>query len=556
VAGDGKQRGALERQARELGLQNTEFVGQVTPEVMSGLYNQADIYLNSSNIDNMPGSILESFSSGLPVVTTNAGGIPYIVKNGETGLMVRCGDDDGLAASAMRLLEDEELARSIIRRARAECALYRWSAVRGEWIKLYADLAARRPMHSRGHLPAAQDRLSSVGAASGIGFNRMHVAPLSVTALRVLLVAPSMDILGGQSIQAEYLRSRLQEANGLGVSLLPINPMLPGPLRLLQRPKYLRTFITTMVYLASLVRRLPRYDVIHVFSASYLSFVLSPTPAIMLGFLSGKKIVLNYHSGEAEDHMTRWRRTAAPMMRLADEIVVPSGYLVEIFKRFGLRARAVFNVVDTEMFRYRERGPLRPVFLSNRNLEALYNVGCILKAFAKIQKRYPEARLIVAGDGKQRGALERQARELGLQNTEFVGQVTPEVMSGLYNQADIYLNSSNIDNMPGSILESFSSGLPVVTTNAGGIPYIVKNGETGLMVRCGDDDGLAASAMRLLEDEELARSIIRRARAECALYRWSAVRDEWIKLYADLAARRYPRDWGWMTWLPLFRRSR
>ncbi|MGH9763862.1 MAG: glycosyltransferase family 4 protein, partial [Blastocatellia bacterium] len=226
-----------------------------------------------------------------------------------------------------------------------------------------------------------------------------------------------------------------------------------------------------------------------------------------------------------------------PVMRLADKVVVPSGFLVDVFKRFGLQAAAVFNVVDMEMFAYRDRDVLRPVFLSNRNLEALYNVGCILTAFGKIQRRYPDARLIVAGDGKQREALKRKARDLGLRNTEFVGQVSPPRMSELYREADIYLNSSNIDNMPGSILESFSSGLPVVTTDAGGIPYIVKNEETGLMVRCGDADGLAASAIRLLEDVGLARRLTRKARSECVRYSWSAVRDEWVGLYARLAAR-------------------
>src|SRR5262249_51763440 len=229
-------------------------------------------------------------------------------------------------------------------------------------------------------------------------------------------------------------------------------------------------------------------------------------------------------------------------MRLADLIAVPSGYLVEVFGRSGLCARAVSNVVDTELFGYREREPLSPVFLSNRNLEPLYNVECTLIAFGKIQQRYPEARLVVAGDGTQRKALERRARELALSNTEFVGQVTPEAMIELYRRADIYLNSSNIDNMPGSILESFSSGLPVVTSDAGGIPYIVRNEETGLMVECGDADGLAASALRLLEDASRARKIIRNARAECARYEWRAVQGEWISLYRELAAQRPQRS--------------
>src|SRR5215471_13332939 len=536
VAGDGKQRGALEAEARELGLRNVEFVGQVTPEVMSKLYREADIYLNSSDIDNMPGSILESFSSGLPVVTTDAGGIPYIVKDGETGLMVRCGDADGLAESAIRLLEEEGLARRIIRNAREECMRYTWSAVRDDWTRLYRGLVAQGV--SRGASFGERSRRQESGPSRELLAPPRDHATAVPRAIRILLVAPSMGILGGQAIQAEYLKIGLQGIEAFRVSLLPINPSLPGPLKVLQRVKYIRTLLTTVVYICKLVVRVPRFDVIHVFSASYFSFLLSPTPAILLAVVLGKKTILNYHSGEAEDHIGRWRWTASPVMKLADAIVVPSGYLVEVFRRFGLRASAVSNVVDTEMFGYRERERLRPVFLSNRNLESLYNVGCILRAFGKIQERYPEGRLIVAGDGKQRGALEAEARELGLRNVEFVGQVTPEVMSKLYREADIYLNSSDIDNMPGSILESFSSGLPVVTTDAGGIPYIVRDEETGLMVKRGDAEGLAGRGIRLLEEEGLARRIIRNAREECMRYTWSAVSSDWIRLYRSLASQR------------------
>ncbi|MGH9759374.1 MAG: glycosyltransferase, partial [Blastocatellia bacterium] len=259
-----------------------------------------------------------------------------------------------------------------------------------------------------------------------------------VLQLRVLIVAPSLDIVGGQAVQASRLVKGFRESGRIEVGFSPHNPRLPGPLRGLQSIKYVRTVVTSLLYFASLLLRVGRYDVIHVFSASYFSYLLCAVPAILIARLFGKKSVLNYRSGEAEDHLKRWRRTAAPLMRLADKIVVPSGYLVDVFKRFGLQATAVFNMVDTEIFAYRDREPLRPVFLSNRNLEALYNVGCILTAFGKIQDGYPGARLIVAGDGKQRAALERKARELGLRNTEFVGQVPPQKMNELYREADIY----------------------------------------------------------------------------------------------------------------------
>ena len=355
--------------------------------------------------------------------------------------------------------------------------------------------------------------------------------------LRVLIVAPSLDILGGQAVQATRLIARLKEEPALEVSFLPINPRLPGVLRRLQAIKYVRTVVTTLLYIATLLVRVRAYDVIHVFSASYFSFVLSPTPAILVAKLYGKKVMLNYRSGEAEDHLTRWRRTALPVIRLADKVVVPSGYLVEVFGRFGIRAESIANTVDLTRFKFRTRLPLRPVILSNRNLESLYNVECILRAFAIIQKRVSEARLIVAGDGSERARLESLRDELGIKNVEFIGQVSPERMPALYDQADIFVNASNIDNMPVSHIEAFASGLAVVTTDAGGIPYIVVNERNGLVVSCRDYEAIARSVVALLEDAEMADRLIKTALADCEKYTWSAVREEWLATYADIAGR-------------------
>ena len=355
--------------------------------------------------------------------------------------------------------------------------------------------------------------------------------------LRILIVAPSLDILGGQAVQASRLLARLKEVPTLDVSFLPINPRLPGVFRKLQAIKYVRTVVTTLLYIATLSARVRAYDVIHVFSASYLSFVLSPTPAILIAKLYGKKVMLNYRSGEALDHLTRWRRSALPVIRLADKVVVPSGYLVEVFGRFGIRAEAIANTVNLSRFKFRKRAPLQPVILSNRNLESLYNVECILRAFALIQNRLSEARLIVAGDGSERKRLESLSAALRLSNVEFIGQVPPEKMPELYDQADIFINASNIDNMPVSHIEAFAAGLAVVTTDAGGIPYIVAEDRNGLIVSCGDHEALARSVVRLLEDAELAERLIKTARADCEKYTWAAVREEWVEAYAELAGR-------------------
>jgi glycosyltransferase involved in cell wall biosynthesis len=356
--------------------------------------------------------------------------------------------------------------------------------------------------------------------------------------LRVLMVAPSLDILGGQAVQAARLLENLSREPGLEIHMQPINPRLPGPLRHLQKIKYVRTLVTSVAYCAQLLWRVPRYDVIHIFSASYFSFVLAPTPAILAARLYGKRTVLNYRSGEAEDHLQRWRRTALPTVRLVDEIVAPSGYLVDVFGRFGFRARSIFNTVETARFPFRERVPLRPVFFSNRNFEPHYNVACTLRAFQLVQQRFPSARMVVAGEGSQRDSLETFARELELRDVEFIGRVAPERMPQLYDAADIYFNSPDVDNMPGSIIEAYAAGIPVVTTNAGGIPYIVTHGETGLMVERNDHVAMARAAIRLIEDKELAAKIARAAHEECRKYAWASVRAEWLGLYRELFERR------------------
>lgn len=354
--------------------------------------------------------------------------------------------------------------------------------------------------------------------------------------VRVCLVGPSLDILGGQAVQAQRLLAGLSESEHLDVSFLPVNPRLPGPLRVLQQIKYVRTVATSIAYVASLISAVRRNDVIHAFSASYWSYLLAPLPAMMVGRLMGRATVLNYRSGEASDHLRHWPRSVASMRRFATAIAVPSGYLVKVFGEFGLAATSIANFVPMERLPYRRRDRLRPVFLSNRNLESLYNVQCTIRAFARVQQSFPDAHLTIAGDGAERAALMALVDQLGARNVSFIGRVGPDRMGELYDSADIYVNSPNIDNMPGSIIEAFACGIPVVSTDAGGIPFVVENGTNGLLVPCNDDAAMAEACLRLLRDPSLALSLADAGRARCEeSYVWPAVRRQWETLYLGLA---------------------
>ena len=347
--------------------------------------------------------------------------------------------------------------------------------------------------------------------------------------IRILLIAPSLDILGGQAVQATRLMRCLSTEPELEMAFQPINPRIG----FLRRIKYVRTVATFFLYFFQVMTKAPRYDILHVFSASYWSYTLWTLPALLFAKLYGKKIILNYRDGQAEDHLTNWR-SALPSIRQMDRVVTPSGYLVTVFDRFGIKAQSIFNIIDMSGFIFRKRGKLRPIFLHNRILEPLYNIECTLRAFKIVQQHYPEAKLTLAHDGPSRPHLEQFAKGLELKNTTFIGRVPHNRIAELYNESDIYLTSPNFDCMPGSLLECFASGLPVIATAAGGIPYIAEDQRTAILIKPDDHEAMAAAALRLLNDEALVEHLTTNAYEECKRYDVLPVQKQWLQVYREL----------------------
>ena len=354
---------------------------------------------------------------------------------------------------------------------------------------------------------------------------------------RVLLVAPSPRYVGGQSVQAERLRADLSTTPGVAVDMLYVDPRLSGLVGALQEVRFVRTVVTSAVYVLSLLRRVRQYDVVHAYSASYWSFLLAPVPALLVARLFGKRAILNYHSGEAPDHFARWGWHARPLARLATRIVVPSPWLAAVLASFDLPSDVIHNSLDLTAVPHRRRTSLRPMFLTNRSLQAHYNVAGVLDAFAVIQSVHPTASLTVAGDGPERAALEAQVTRLQLQHVTFVGACDRDTMYRLYDAADVLLNASMIDNMPLTLIEAAAAGLPVVTSDAGGIPNMLERGLRASMVPAGDAQALGSAALALLADAATALQAADASReAVFQDYTWSAVRDKWLRAYGAASA--------------------
>ena len=343
-------------------------------------------------------------------------------------------------------------------------------------------------------------------------------------------MAASLDILGGQGIQARSLVHALAR-DGYPVRFLPINPRFPRAIRRIRDIRYARTVINQLLYVPTLTS-LASVDVVHVFSASYWSFLLAPVPAMAAARAMNKRVVLHYHSGEADDHLSNWGRLVHPWLRLAHEIVVPSEYLRAVFLRHGYRVRVIPNVVDVSRFGYRDRLPLRPRFLSARNLEPGYRVDVVVEAFARVKAEMPAATLTVAGYGSEEGRLRRLADALAGQSVRFVGKINPDDMPALYAYADVLVNASVIDNQPVSIIEALSAGLPVVSTPTGDIRFMLRDGDAGVLVPPGDPPALARAMLALCRNPDRARQLAWRARQDAMKYTWPAVRGQWAEVYA------------------------
>ncbi len=319
------------------------------------------------------------------------------------------------------------------------------------------------------------------------------------------------------------------------VSFIAVDPPLPRALAWAERVPGLRTVLREPLYFRHLWRELKDVDVAHIFSASYWSFLLAPAPAWWFARLRGKKSIINYRSGEARDHLQRFH-TGKFVLSRVDVIVAPSGYLVDVFREFGLSAVVVPNLVDLSQFRFRERNPLRPHLVCTRGFHEYYSVDVVVKAFAEVKKEYPDARLDLVGGGPLEAEVRQVVADLKLTDVHFPGIASRQQIGKYYDDADIFINASWLDNMPVSVIEAFGAGTPVVTTSPESMPYLVENERTGLLSPVGDEKALAANVIRLLREPVMAAVLARNAYEASRKYTWEVVREQWLKVYSETLA--------------------
>lgn len=256
-----------------------------------------------------------------------------------------------------------------------------------------------------------------------------------------------------------------------------------------------------------------------------------------LGRLLGHRIVMVIRGGAMPELIARWPRWTRRVLRLAHCVVVPSSYLRRALAPLDLPLQVVPNVIDVSSYTFKLRERVAPRLLWMRAFHEIYDPATAVRALAQIRKTHPAASLTMGGPdlGLQR-ATEALTRELGLEPAvRFAGFLDAEGKRREAAGHDIYLNTNRIDNMPVSVLEMAAMGLPVVSTHVGGIPDLLQDGRTGLLVPPNDSLAVATAVSRLVADPDLARGLSEQGRALAETCTWESVRPRWVRLLAEVA---------------------
>jgi glycosyltransferase involved in cell wall biosynthesis len=243
-----------------------------------------------------------------------------------------------------------------------------------------------------------------------------------------------------------------------------------------------------------------------------------------------KPYVLTLHGGNLPAFARQWPRRVRALLQSAIEVTAPSNYLRESLCRYRADIVLRRNAIDVASIPFRERTSARPRLVWVRAFHAIYNPVLAVDVVATLRVRHPEITLRMVGPDKNDGSLaavRARIAELGLEQAiEIVGPVAKDVVARELADADVFLNTSNIDNTPLSLLEAMAAGACVVSSSVGGIPYLVDD-RSALLVPPGDAAAAAAAVDRALVAPALAGSLSRGGHEVAAKHDWGAVLPEW-----------------------------
>ncbi len=252
--------------------------------------------------------------------------------------------------------------------------------------------------------------------------------------------------------------------------------------------------------------------------------------------LTGKKLIMFLHGGNLPVYSKEHPNTVNRLFKMADFIGAPSEYLAGFARNLGFKVSVIPNVIEMSDYNYIQREKVGPKLFWMRNFHPIWNPLMAIRVVDILKKDYPDIKLVMGGPDKGfRAECENLAKKLNLENNiSFPGFLDKENKRQCFDKADIYLNTNKIDNTPLALIEASASGLPIVSTNVGGVPFLFSDGQNALLVESDNAQQMAEAVKRLIENPGLAQKLSESGRNFALTYSWDNVREQWKAVFDKL----------------------
>lgn len=252
-----------------------------------------------------------------------------------------------------------------------------------------------------------------------------------------------------------------------------------------------------------------------------------------------KPVVMVLHNGLTPAFVSIFPRWSVRVLKRASTLVAPSNFLPRALKPFGWDLRVIPNPIEYSAYPFRLREFASPNLLWMRSFYPYYNPQMAVRVLTHLKGKYDDLSLVMAGKDKGlQSTVARLAVELGLETeVTFCGFLAETEKINQFRQADIFINTNSVDNAPVSIVEAWAMGVPVISTNVGGVADLIQDGETGLLVPDDDDRAMAEAVECLVKSPELVRKLSAQGRRQADKFSWDVVRPKWETLFAEITDR-------------------
>jgi glycosyltransferase involved in cell wall biosynthesis len=296
-------------------------------------------------------------------------------------------------------------------------------------------------------------------------------------------------------------------------------------------------FMRLLDMLTTIWRRRKEYSLAQIDVFSGQAFIFAYLSGQLLSLI-GKPFVLTLHGGGLPEFFQKYPKPIRHLFSNAAEIVTPSGYMREAFRSVRADIRLIPNPIEVTSARFRVRETAAANLIWVRAFHSVYNPQMAVRVLKTLVDHGFDAHLIMLGpnkgDGSQAETLQL-AKNLNVdQVIHVVGGVPHKQIPDWLDKADIFINTTNYDTAPRSVLEAMANGLCVVSTNVGGIPFLLKDEVDCLLVAPNDHEAMANAIMRILAEPQLSEKLSANARKSTEEFDWSTILPQWEKLFAEV----------------------